>query len=450
MAKLIVEAGGATRRFKLGDGKLTLGSGEQATLTLDSQTLAEVHAELEVVGETVTLRVKKGVTPPSVRGRPAQGDVVLKAGVKVKLGDVALSLEGAEPPPVPASAGGQRSRAGSKAGARGAAAAGSSRARVERTRPPSRKASLPSWLIVVFVLAAAGVGVLLVRGGASSLDKEAFSPVASQVRIKAKLAESDFISARKELDKVQRHMSELDPSWRPIFESFRKDVEEAEERATLLARNVKGTPYFQSQLEKFVNSRLKTPNRPAARVLLRRINWFRTQYPLHPQLEWCERMETRWGPVAKLAEPSTFEDMAFEVDSLTWAWPRDYTQAFKVIERFKATSTEGDSTAMEVLVSELEGARQEYFDDRLQEAKHLFGKGSAESRGKAVQQLVVLITMIGNAQMADEAAAILVSLPTVERNLRSYNAYEPDTFKALMTNAIVRRFVEDKGVLTGS
>ena len=35
MARLIVEVGGQTRRFKLGDGKLTLGSGEGASLTLD-------------------------------------------------------------------------------------------------------------------------------------------------------------------------------------------------------------------------------------------------------------------------------------------------------------------------------------------------------------------------------------------------------------------------------
>ena len=47
MARLIVEEGGKARRFKLNPGTLTIGSGESATLTLESSELAEVHAELE-------------------------------------------------------------------------------------------------------------------------------------------------------------------------------------------------------------------------------------------------------------------------------------------------------------------------------------------------------------------------------------------------------------------
>ena len=103
MARLIVEVGGTTRRFKLGDGKLTLGSGESATLTLASEELAEVHAEIEVSGDQVTVRTRKGTLPPKVRGADAKGDVALKPGT--------AAAGGSRRPRCPRSTTGRRSRA---------------------------------------------------------------------------------------------------------------------------------------------------------------------------------------------------------------------------------------------------------------------------------------------------------------------------------------------------
>ena len=45
MARLILEEDGQTRRFRLNEGKLTIGSGEAATLRCHSADVAEVHAE---------------------------------------------------------------------------------------------------------------------------------------------------------------------------------------------------------------------------------------------------------------------------------------------------------------------------------------------------------------------------------------------------------------------
>lgn len=69
MAKLIVEEAGAQRAFRLGDGVVTIGSGEGARLKLSSADVAEVHAEIELTGGTIRLRPKPGVTPPQRRGR---------------------------------------------------------------------------------------------------------------------------------------------------------------------------------------------------------------------------------------------------------------------------------------------------------------------------------------------------------------------------------------------
>ncbi len=441
MARLIVEAGGNTRRFKLGDGKLTLGSGEGATLTLDSEELAEIHADLEVVGEKVILRVRKGTTAARVRGVVAKGDLALKPGVKVVLGDVTLTLE---PPEAAGRAAGGVGASRPRAGASGATA----RRRVQRSRPSSN-ASLPSWLIVVIILAVAAVGFFLFRNEARDIGGEDVAPTASKVRIETSLGEADFRSARKELDKVRRHWKELDPSWYPIFEGLEKKTQEAEKRAALLAKNGKGDDYFQRQLENFVTKYLDTPNRPAARVLLKRINWFEKEYPLHPKLDWCRRMRDRWRPVAELSEPPTYDDMEFEVKTMTWAMPRDYKTAFGLIDAFIATASGSDKTRAEALRAKHEGERREYFIDRLQQAKHEYGQDSAQTKASAVRWLTELVTKIGDPEMADEAAGIMVAIPGIEGPLQGYYNYERETFDALMENDIVRRFVQEKGVIEG-
>ena len=69
MARLILEEGGQRRAFRVNEGKLTIGSSESCTLTLASPDVAEIHAELEVHGEEITLRPRPGVTPPRVLGK---------------------------------------------------------------------------------------------------------------------------------------------------------------------------------------------------------------------------------------------------------------------------------------------------------------------------------------------------------------------------------------------
>lgn len=448
MAKLIVEFGGTTRRFKLGDGKLTLGSGPAATLTIDSPDLAEVHAEIEISGGSVVLRSCKGTMPPSVRGVSVKGDVKLAAGVKVALGDVTLSLEGAAPEgkgPAKGPAPAPRRQAAPAVKPRSSGGS----ARVQRTRPVVHSQSLPSGLIVVIILAVAGVGFLLVRSAAEGLDDEAFSPVASETRIQEKLAEADFRSARKEIDKIQRHWKELDPTWHSKFKRFEKDVEAAEEEARLLARNSEGDVYFQKQLENFIDNYLDLPNRPAARILLKRISWFEKEYPRHPQLAWCKRMKERWRATAAPSEAATYEDLAFEVKTMTWAMPRDYKTAFRLIDNFVTGSAGSDRAMAEALREEHEGTRREYFEDRMLQAKYEYGHDSGEQKSSAVRWLTELITKIGDDDMANKAADVMVKIPGIEGPLRGYYNSERHTYDALVENAIVRGYIEANDVLAG-
>jgi len=459
MAKLIVEAGGSTRRFKLGDGTLTLGSGEGATLTLASEELADVHAEIEVSGESVVLRTRKGTMPPKVRGVAAKGDVKLGPGVKVTLGDVTLSLEGPA-----ASAAPSRTQAASRGADKAGVRASSGRAkaearpssgratrpRVQRRQPTVHGQSLPSWLIVVLILAVAGVGFLIFRSGAEGFSEEGFSAIASETRLQEKLAEADFRSGRKEIDKVKRHWNELDPTWHAKFRAFEEQVIELETEAELLSRNSDGDVYISKQLEGFLDDYLEVPSRPAARVFIKRINWFEKEYPRHPRLDWCSRMKERWRQTAALNEPASYEDVAFEVKTMTWSMPRDYKTAFALLDGFISGATGSDRAMAQALRTEHEGERREYFQDRLLQAKHEYGHESSQQKSSAVRWLTELVTKIGDDDMANQAASYLVKIPGVDGPIRGFYNSERHTYDALMENPIVRRYVEENDVLAGT
>lgn len=455
MARLIVEVGGTTRRFKLGDGKLTLGSGESATLTLASEELAEVHAEIEVSGDQVTVRTRKGTLPPKVRGVDAKGDVVLKPGTKVVLGDVTLSLEGDAPAAAPTARPRADKAATARSGGRaaaprgGGAGGGGTRARVQRSRPSSSSQALPSWLIVTLILAIAGVGFLMFRSQAESLDDEGFSAKASQVRLEKVLGDSDFRSGRKEIEKVKRHWDELDANWRTVFAGFEKRVEEAEEEARLLAKNAQGDPFYQSQLANYIPKYLSTPSRPAARVLLKRINWFEKEYPRHPKLDQLRKWRERWRATAAMNEPANYDDVAWEFETLTWSNPRDYKTAFALLDGFLVNATASERARGEALRAERIGQRKEYYDEELLQAKHEYGMDSGEQKAKAVRGLTELITKIGDDAMANQAAEIMVAIPGIDGPIQGYYNYERWTFDALMENGIVRRYIESNKVVEG-
>jgi len=308
---------------------------------------------------------------------------------------------------------------------------------------------MPSGLIVVLILAIAGVGFLLFRSQAESLSDEGFSAKASQVRLEAVLRESDFRSARKEIDKVKRHWNELDSNWRTTFTGFEKRVEAAEQEAILLGKNSQGDPYYQTQLANYISKYLSTPNRPAARVLLKRIDWFEKEYPRHPKLDQLRKWRERWRTTAAVGEPATFDDVAWEFKTLTWANPRDYKAAFALLEGFLATATASERARGEAMRAEHVGQRREYFHEELQQAKHEFEMGIADQTAKAVRGLTELVTKIGDPDMANDAAERMILIRGIERPIQGYYNYERGTYDALMENQIIRRFVEQNKVVEG-
>ena len=163
MVRLILEEGGQRRAFKVNQGKLTIGSSESCTLTIASEDVAENHAELEIAGDVITLRPRKGVLPPMMFGQPVKGERSLTLGSEFTIGDAKFRIED---PDAPAQAAAQPGAGASRSSRRGGKTVGTpknvpQRRTGERTRPVATiERGMPSWLIVVLLLGGVGITVI--------------------------------------------------------------------------------------------------------------------------------------------------------------------------------------------------------------------------------------------------------------------------------------------------
>ena len=438
MSRLIVEDGGKRRRFRLNPGRLTIGSSEQATLTLAAQDVAEIHAELELAEGRVVLRPRPGVAPVTAGGKRVHGQIVLRPGVKVRIGGATLGIEVEAPAPAknePAA----RPQPVSNAPRRPRSVVDRPRRRMQRGP------SVPSWLIVVLLLAGAGGVYLALQRFAGDVQRREFSPEASDARIRTKLADRDYRGVLRELEEKVDPQEDLDADWKKVFDGHRREALALKAQAEDAEHNSRGNPYFQTQLANYVDHYLKDNGRPEARVLLQRIAWFRERYPTHPQIGWCDRMERRYAPIADMASPPTLEDLEWEVKTLTWAKPRNYRRAFDVMNAFLQTAGGGDRARVETLMQEKADEQSEYFEDRLLEAKYQWEK--KKNYGQSIEELVQLVLKLADQSMIEDAAGRIVASPGVETTLAGYRNDRPEDFQGLIRNKKIRAFCEEKGIL---
>ena len=290
MAKLILEEGGKRRRFRLNEGRMTIGSGDAATLTLTGDGVAEVHAELVFKDGEAVLVPRPGVAPLKVGGRAVTGELALADGVPVLIGAAKLSVDYERAAAAPAKS--PRARSVRERDAEGG------QERVQRTRSrATRSAGLPGWLTAVVILAIVAVAFFLVKNSLDSgSDTGSIDELTSKNRIEDSLLNGEFKGALLELDRVERK-PDLAPEWRRAFQVLRQKAEAASGSGAEAARNAQGTPYLETQLKKFVSGRLlKDPSsRPKARVFMKRARWWIEQFPTHPERDWVDRHVARYG-----------------------------------------------------------------------------------------------------------------------------------------------------------
>lgn len=438
MVRLILEEDGNRRAFKVNPGKLSIGSGEGCTLTLSSPDVAEQHAELEVRDGDVVLKPKPGVMPPTVKGVPVRKDKTLAPGSEFKIGGATFRVEDPDAP-------------AQKAPARGSKAVGTPRtnagrdgsARVQRTRPVATiEHGMPSWLIVGIILVVlVGGGFMLLKTFGEQANSGTDSPAET-----LRFAESHWYDAGNK-NGAELKLAMLDPSslsgdLKTRYEKLRKDLDNVEEVNENREREREGTTFLETQLKRFEETRLQgTPDPKKVRVFLLRCREFRETYPGHPQEDWVTRQESRFKGYVDMTRPATFEEVAYEIETLTWSFPQKYEEAFKRL----APYLQSDPGPASELHDKLTEERNFNFDDRMKQAKYLWME--KEEKGKSVDTLKSLIIWYGDPAMTTQAANEMIALPGIKEWLVGYKRDFPGTFDQMMENSVLRGYARDEGIL---
>ena len=428
MTRLVVEEGGERRAFKVGEGKLTIGSGAAAKLRLLSADVASVHAELEVREGTATLHVRPGVVPVKVGGLATSGSMRLAHGVPVLIGSATLRIEadeskpaaGAVPRPAPVQPG-LKSPGG----------------------PRKIKSGIPTWVIVTPVFAILTIIFFFVMRGVITKQE---APTLNESQIYYHKARSAFDRnqlAAAELELSRIPLADISPDLRVDVEQLRKEISAAQARGALAFHNMGGTEFLDQQLKKFDQRHLKgEAGRPQVRVFLKRIEEFKRRWPEHEEMPWVERQERRFAGLVNLADPPDFDDVAFEVKSLTWASDmRNYKECFALLDRFLEDCSAEDREKTLALIEEQRHQREEWFEERRQRARFEFEDGQP---GRSAAWLVALIRFSGDADMENTAATDLIRFEDVEDRLRGYREQKPEVWAELLANPVIRDFVEKK------
>ena len=232
MARLIVRENGESRTYRLGEGRLSIGSGEAARLRLVSPDVAEVHAELEFVGGRIHLRARPGVLPPEVHGAPIEGEAPLGFGQEFRIGGAVLHVErdvqeATLEPEAPAAAAlaPAAARRAARARERGDDFEGEERG--PRRRQPE---GLPTWFVVLLISAVgiiAGLILLFLVGKGASTTPNAVV----QLELATVAYREDRIGdIAGFLDKIPAD-AELSPAERERLDELRDKVEEFEEQS---------------------------------------------------------------------------------------------------------------------------------------------------------------------------------------------------------------------------
>ncbi|HTF90679.1 MAG TPA: FHA domain-containing protein [Planctomycetota bacterium] len=442
MVRLIVDDAGNRRAFNVGEGRLSVGSGTEAKLKLTSPGVASLHVDIEIHGGKATLHPKPGVTAPQLLGRAATGPVVLQHGVPVKIGGATVTVEyeglpSKIPPVAPA---GERSP--SRVPRRG-------RDDEDDDKGPGRrprKQGVPTWVWIAACVPIIAIGGWFISSKLLGKNNQNFSEAGALADYNKALEEiknSRFDAASKQLDRIPAD-AVLEPTLATRIAKMREEIKVKIAEGNEYSRNeMDGQKYFSSQLENFVNNYMSGKITPSeARVFMKRAKYFREKWPTHSELAWVNRQEERFKDAVDLTQPPSFDDIQFEVESLTWSHPRNYKEAFAAAKAFQATATGPDVEKVAGFLHELEGKRADWFKDRLEQARWHFDR---KEEGLSIGVLLSIIRGAGDEAMADNAAERLLAYGNAEKMaswLRGYRTNDPDGFAEVSKNRVIAAFLK--------
>lgn len=297
---------------------------------------------------------------------------------------------------------------------------------VRRVRRPSSSSGPPVLLIVLGIFALIGfLGFIFVDG----VNK----PNTASTMIFA--AEKAFANGMGSIDvETKIHMAEADTNItaeeRLQIKGLRERLKVRDVEIALVTKNLIGSTYLQKKLKNYSERYLSgSPEKPKARVFLKRCEYFKKRWPQHPELDWVQRQVTRFSGFVNLSEPPTFDDVIWEADTETRSKPRDYTRAFEAFDSFLKTASSEERTLITNIRKKMEVERQEYHEDRMKQAEFEFDKNKNEAL--AVQWLVWGVIGMGDQVMSDEAATYLLKMPNADAFFRGYRSKQPLVFERL-------------------
>ncbi|MCC7014748.1 MAG: hypothetical protein IT454_19455 [Planctomycetes bacterium] len=388
MTRFVVEEGGKRRAFKVGNGVITVGSGPQATLRLSSASVAELHAELEVLDGVVKLRPKPGVVPPKLAGRPATAETVVPKNTPLSIGDAKILVD---PPEAGAPAESQKPK--------------EKQAWERSSRELYKDKGLKPAHMLMILGPIAVIVFFIVRANIGNAPAPTLAADAQIIRARENVKAAVYDQAEQDLRLIPEP-EKLSDLQRGEIEKLKQQIAEGRKAGDLAARNDAGSDFLQTQLINFEQQRLSSKiEKPVVRVFMKRLAEFERRWPDHPEMEWVRRKKERYSDMVDLSKPATFPELKFEIESLTWAQPRNYKEAFAVLNRW-LESAKGDERAEGLaLFDKLTSDREAWCEDRLLQAAHEFKKGNL---GQSVEWLAVLMVYSGDEQMAQRAGSELV------------------------------------------
>lgn len=471
MTRFVVEEGGKRRAFKASEGVLTIGSGERAMLKLVSPGVADLHAELVLSAGTVKLRPKPGVVPPKVGGASVAGEMLLPAGSVVTIGEASISVQDDDAPLAPAAPAPKQAAPAAPKPVVGAAVAGAGKAKAKAPIPAGKKAperekeawqrsnkelfkdksSVKPAHVLMILIPLAILAFFVVNKFIGQGPDTAIAGPQQVFMARDALKNGMWDQAEAAIAAIEDR-SKLATSYQTELIEIEQKIVEGRKAMEVAALNASGDQYLQMMLKNFEQERLGAKvERPVVRVFLKRIAEFEKRWPDHPEMEWVRRKKDRYAGMVDLSKPASYEDIEFEVKALTWANPRNYREAFGIVQRWNeaATADQGRGKGL-ALYDKMIQERDAWFEDRMQEARHQLKKGQI---GQAIQWLAILIAFSGDTAMADKAAAELIKFDGYEgpgnvvvhldKELRGYRRTLPDYWKQMESNRVLVEWMKE-------
>lgn len=461
MVKLLLQESGTVRAFRLGDGVVSVGSGEAASLRVQSGDVAELHFEIEVRGESASVRPMPGVLPLSIDGEPCSAEASLGLRTAVQVGGLVLWIDSDDSTstvsplqrikPKGASGKGPSNAKGHfppvakgprenpKANYRG-------KQRVVESQRRTVKRGLPNAVLVGGPLLVVVIAFLVFSKGVKDSNKSAIRSVSAMLDVvEQKLKSSSINDAERELARVL-----------PSYERTKEDearILDIEGRLKLALQeereaqaNLAGSKFLDVYLKRYEKDKLKGDPTPARiRLFLKRTQEFRRRWPKHQQMAWVDRMEQRFEGTVDIHQPPSLDDITWEIKFIDIGENRNYKLAFELIEDLATRIGEDEKDKLERLRLRVIAARDEHFRERMEKVDSVLR--NYDSVVKPVNWLLHLVLWSNDEGLSEKAAYKLISLEGADACLRGYEAPYPELYNEILAHPVVRDYARKQGIL---